>query len=80
MMFLPYDQTPIRRLGRRLRIVAAAASFLIAGGSSAAFAQSIASSTLNGTVTDDTGGALPGVTVTLTSRASRRPADHRHRH
>ena len=34
-----------------------------------AAAQSIASSTLNGTVTDSTGGALPGVTIALTSPA-----------
>jgi len=39
----------------------------VAAGVPAAWAQGAASSTIHGTATDDTGAALPGVTVTLTS-------------
>jgi Carboxypeptidase regulatory-like domain len=56
------------RFGRHLRIVAATL-WLFAVSLGATFAQSIASSALNGTVKDGTGGALPGVTVMITSPA-----------
>lgn len=39
----------------------------VAAGVPAAWAQGVASSTIHGTATDDSGAALPGVTVTLTS-------------
>ena len=52
----------------RKYIVATTAVLLLAACSEAS-AQSIASSTLNGTVTDSTGGAVPGVTIALTSPA-----------
>ena len=62
------DLAPTRRFSRPLQLVAATSLVLLACGA-AARAQSIASATLNGTVTDRTGGAVPGVTVTLTSPA-----------
>src|SRR5258706_2037744 len=40
---------------------------LLTASAGVAFAQSIASGAINGKVADDTGGALPGVTVNLTS-------------
>ena len=62
------DLAPTRRFSRPLQLVAATSLVLLACGA-AARAQSIASATLNGTVTDRTGGAVPGVTVALTSPA-----------
>ena len=41
--------------------------------SSGAAAQNISSSSIDGIVSDDTGGALPGVTVTITSPALQVP-------
>lgn len=55
-------------LGRRWWVLGLAA-FLLSASPGVAFTQSIASSALNGKVTDGTGGALPGVTVTITSTA-----------
>ena len=57
------------RFGRLWRITAVTA-WVFAASLDATFAQSIASSALNGTVRDGTGGALPGVTVTITSPVS----------
>ena len=57
------------RFGRHWRITAVTA-WVFAASLDATFAQSIASSALNGTVRDGTGGALPGVTVTITSPVS----------
>jgi hypothetical protein len=56
-----------RQLVQPLRIVVTVSCLFLPA--AAARAQSVASATLNGTVTDRTGGALPGVTVTLTSQA-----------
>ncbi len=56
------------RFGRHWRITAVTA-WVFAASLDATFAQSIASSALNGTVKDGTGAALPGVTVTITSPA-----------
>src|SRR5262249_22747442 len=56
-----------RHIATPLRIVVAATCVLL--WAAPALPQSVASATLNGTVTDGTGGALPGVTVTLTSPA-----------
>src|SRR5215210_4543569 len=51
------------------RTLALFAALVVGAGVPSASAQSAASSTIHGVVKDDTGGALPGVTVTLTSPA-----------
>src|SRR5438045_1793077 len=51
---------------RRWPVVATVAWLSLAG-IDAALAQSVASGTIHGTVKDETGGSLPGVTATLTS-------------
>ena len=51
---------------RRWPVVAAVAWLSLAG-FDAALAQSVASGTIHGTIKDETGGSLPGVTATLTS-------------
>ena len=53
-------------LARSLALVTA---LVVGVGVPSASAQSAAASTIHGVVKDDTGGALPGVTVTLTSPA-----------
>src|SRR4051812_21591090 len=71
---IPTGEPAMRKRGRSTAagtrgwtVAAATWVWLAIGGIS--FGQSIGSSTLNGTVTDGTGGALPGVTVTLSSPA-----------
>lgn len=58
---------------RRSAIVLAALAWLAAAPCVPAFAQSAVNSTIHGTVTDESGAALPGVTVTLTSPAIQVP-------
>ena len=60
--------TALVRLGRCWLIVCAAAWLSVAG-LHTAFAQSGTSGSIHGTVKDESGGALPGVTVTLSSPA-----------
>ena len=55
---------------RRTAALVLATFFALA---SAALAQNISSSSIDGIVSDDTGGALPGVTVTITSPALQVP-------
>jgi hypothetical protein len=62
----PLHTTPSARFSFPTRILCAIACLLIAG-SGMAFAQSSSSAAINGTIKDNTGGALPGVTATLTS-------------
>jgi hypothetical protein len=62
------EKTYTAGLGRGWCVLGLVA-FLLSAHTGVAFAQSIGSSTLHGKVTDDTGGALPGVTVTLASPA-----------
>src|SRR5687768_618218 len=59
-------------VGRQLRIlgVALVVSLAIAG---TAFAQSVSSGTIHGTIRDQSGGVLPGVTATLSSPALQVP-------
>jgi uncharacterized surface anchored protein len=57
------------RRDSRLEVPALVTALVLMVGVPIASAQSAASSTIHGIVKDDTGGALPGVTVTLTSPA-----------
>lgn len=69
-------QQSIREFLRRTFNFAAASAFAAAaalGTAERAHAQSTISSTIHGTVTDESGAALPGVTVTLTSPAIQVP-------
>ena len=67
-------QQSIREFLRRgLAAACALAAAAALGGPAPAYAQSTVSSTIHGTVTDESGGALPGVTVTLTSPAIQVP-------
>ena len=50
-----------------------AVTWLSVAGLDTALAQSIASGTIHGTIKDESGGALPGVTATLTSRSLQVP-------
>src|SRR5262245_44851768 len=59
-----FKQSPVARW--RLAVVLALA-FSATAGLSTAWAQAAASSTIHGEASDDTGAALPGVTVTLSS-------------
>jgi hypothetical protein len=68
MAFHVFVKSLAGRFGRHWRITAVTAC-VFAASLDATFAQGIASSALNGTVRDGTGGALPGVTVTITSPA-----------
>ncbi len=70
-------ERPDRALGsdvlRRIAGVALLAIALVVAPAAPLWAQSAMSSTIHGTVTDETGGAMPGVTVTLTSPAIQLP-------
>lgn len=59
-----------RALGLTVALVALVASLAVPN---AALAQAVGSASIYGTVTDETGGSLPGVTVTMTSPALQRP-------
>ena len=59
----------VRRQSVWRDVVASTVFLLIALSASSVWAQSVASATIHGSVKDNTGGALPGVTVTLTSAA-----------
>ena len=54
--------------GRGWRVLSAAC-FVLFASMGAAFAQSVSSASINGSVKDESGGVLPGVTATLTSPA-----------
>ena len=54
--------------GRGWRVLSAAC-FVLFASMGAAFAQSVSSASINGSVKDQSGGVLPGVTVTITSPA-----------
>jgi len=58
----------MRAFTRRSWIVGAALCLLFAGVGTA-LAQSVSSGTIQGTIRDQSGGVLPGVTATLTSPA-----------
>ena len=53
-------------VGRQLRILGAVVCLLVAS-VGLAFAQSVSSGTIHGTIRDQSGGVLPGVTATLSS-------------
>jgi len=61
--------TTIRGFGGRQWLIFSAVVLLSLVGVSAAFAQSVSSGTIEGTVKDESGSVLPGVTVTITSPA-----------
>ena len=58
--------------GRGWRVLSAAC-FVLFASVGAAFAQSVSSASINGTVKDQSGGVLPGVTVTISSPALQVP-------
>lgn len=64
---------PPFRAARALLATVLALALLTVAGARPAAAQSAISSTIHGTVTDESGAALPGVTVTLTSPAIQVP-------
>ena len=55
--------------GRRWQTLGATLLLILLAGIGAASAQSVSSGTIHGTVRDESGGVLPGVTATLTSPA-----------
>ena len=55
--------------GRRWQTLGATLLLILLAGIGAASAQSVSSGTIHGTVRDQSGGVLPGVTATLTSPA-----------
>ena len=55
--------------GRRWRTLGAIVCLIFFASVGAALAQSVSSGTINGTIRDESGGVLPGVTATLTSPA-----------
>ena len=59
--------------GRRWRTLGATLLLIVLAGIGAASAQSVSSGTINGTVRDQSGGVLPGVTATLSSPALQVP-------
>jgi hypothetical protein len=59
--------------GRRWQTLGATLLLIFLAGIGAAGAQSVSSATINGTVRDQSGGVLPGVTATLTSPALQVP-------
>ena len=59
--------------GRRWQTLGATLLLFFFAGIAAAGAQSVSSATINGTVRDQSGGVLPGVTATLTSPALQVP-------
>jgi len=61
--------TTIRGFGGRQWLIFSAVVLLSLVSVSAAFAQSVSSGTIEGTVKDESGSVLPGVTVTITSPA-----------
>jgi hypothetical protein len=62
----PFQTTPRARVSRRW-VIFGAVTWLSMAGLNSALAQSGTSGSIHGTVKDESGGALPGVTVTLTS-------------
>src|SRR5262245_28645532 len=59
---------------RRMRLVGALTLGALLALSSAAFAQSSTTATIRGTVTDSSGGVLPGATITLTNTGTKASA------
>jgi hypothetical protein len=59
--------------GRRWQTLGATLLLMLLAGIGAASAQSVSSGTINGTIRDQSGGVLPGVTATLTSPALQVP-------